>query len=140
MTGPARGVVDHVGEQLVGPRLAQLSGAATHLEDPLRVGCEAEQVRVDPVGREVGVVDEQSPAGRDDVGGVEPLLAVADRQRHVDGGKTHGGQLAHRVGARAGDDEVGGGIRELHAVGVGHDDVAHSGGRRVGLELLAEAR
>ena len=90
-------------------------------------------------GREGRVVDEEATTGGHDVGGVEPLLAVADGQRDVDGRQPHGGQLTDRVGTRAGDDEVGRGIREVHPVGVGGDDVGRARPAVVGDELLARA-
>ena len=52
-----------------------------------------------PRRRDLGVVDEEPATGRDDVGGVEPLLAVADRQRDVDRRQPDRGQLADGVGA-----------------------------------------
>ena len=63
------------------------------------------------------------PPGRDGRGRVEPLLAVADRQRHVDGRQPDGGELAHRVGPRARHDEVGRGVGEVHPVAVLEHDV-----------------
>ena len=121
---PAR-VVDHVGEQLVGSRLATALGPPRPSRRPASESAEeGEQVGVDPGRREVAVVDEQSAAGGHDVGGVQPLLAVADRERHVDRGQAHGRQLADGVGTGPGHDEVGRGIRELHAVGIRRDDVA----------------
>ncbi len=53
-------------------------------------------------GVHLGVVDQDSPAGGDDVGRVDPLLAVADRQRDVDRRQADGGQLADGVGAGPG--------------------------------------
>ena len=97
------------------------------------------RVSVDPGRGQRRVLDEQPTTGGHDVGSVEPLLAVADRQGHVDRGEPDRGQLAHGVGTGAGDHEVGRGIREVHPVGVGCDDVGGAGTAGVGLELLARA-
>ena len=83
-------------------------------------------------GRKSRVVDEDAAAGVDDVGGVEALLAVADRVRHVDGGDAERGELAHGRRAGARDGEVGDREGEVHAVGVlDHAVVGDAGvGRR----------
>ena len=62
--------------------------------------------------------------------GVEHLLAVADRQRHEDGGQADRGRLGDAVGARPAHREVGGGEGEVHPVDVLDDDVGHVGRRR----------
>ena len=87
---------------------------------------------VDPGRGQRRVLDEEPATRGDDVGGVEALLAVADGQRHVDRGEAHGGQLADRVGTGARDHEVGRGIGEVHAVGVGRDDVGGARDHRWG--------
>ena len=74
-------------------------------------------------GRQVGVVDHQPAAGVDHGQRVEPLLAVADRQRHVHRGQADGGHLGDRHRAGPADRQVGGGVREIHPVQVRHRDV-----------------
>ena len=130
--GPLRvGSHDEVGQQLVGAPLPRRRRGRRHRVQPSRVGDERDQDVVDPLRGERRVVDEQATAGGHDVGGVEPLLPVADRQRHVDGRQAHRGQLAHRVGAGPGDHEVGRGVGEVHAVGVGRHDVGRARRRSV---------
>ena len=88
-----------------------------------RSGSSGATVARTQAGRAVGVVDEQPAAGLDDRAGVEPLLAVADRQRHVGGGQPDRGQLGAPCSRRPGTAQVGGGVGEVHPVEVGHDDV-----------------
>ena len=65
----------------------------------------------------------QPAAGVDHRQRVEPLLAVADRQRHVDRGQADGGHLGHRHRAGPADGQVGGGVGQVHPVQVRHRDV-----------------
>ena len=58
-----------------------------------RVGQQRHAACRRPLRRAAGVVDQQPAAGRDHRLGVEPLLAVADRQRHVDRRQADRGQL-----------------------------------------------
>lgn len=76
--------MDEVGERLVGAALPDRRGGRGHRGDARGVGGEREHLAAHPLGGEVGVDDEQPAAGGDDLTGVEPLLAVADRQRDVD--------------------------------------------------------
>ncbi len=52
-----------------------------------------DQGGLDPGRVEAGVVDEQCPSGGDGRIGVVPLLAAAQRQRHVRGRQADGGQF-----------------------------------------------
>ena len=73
-----------------------------------------DQGGLDPGRVEVGVVDEQCPAGRDGRLGVQPLLTASQRQRDVRGRQADGGQLGARHRPRAADHEVGRGVGVLH--------------------------
>ena len=72
---------------------------------------------------QVGVVDEQAAAGVDHRQCVEPLFAVADRQRHVHRGQADRRHLGHRHRTGPADRQVGGGVGQIHPVQVGHRDV-----------------
>ena len=131
--------VHHLGERVVGVPLADRRGRDAHREQPIAVTGERGDVVGDPLGGERRVVDDQPAAGGQHVGRVEPLLAVADRQRHVDRRQADGRELAHRVGAGPADHEVGGRVGQLHAVGVGNDDVRSPDVGPLRLELLARS-
>ena len=60
---------------------------------------------------------------------VEPLLAVADRQRHVDRRQADGRELGAGHRARPAQRQVGGGVGQVHVVEVGHDDVRRAAPR-----------
>jgi hypothetical protein len=142
-------LLDDVRDPRGGVRHAHRRGGPAH-RLPLRRGLGGEQrqqVRGDPVAGEVLVGHQQAAALGDHRLRVEPLLAVADRQRHVDGGDAQGGELAD--GARAGtaQHEVGEGERLLHlpqvlahvvALGAGH--AAHGGADGLGLAGAGEVQ
>jgi hypothetical protein len=92
------------------------------------IGENRDQGGPDPGRVEVGVVDEQCPARRDDRIGVVPLLTAAQRQRDVRGRQADSGQFGARQRPRAADREVGRGVGVLHLVDIGDDDVGRVGG------------
>ncbi len=85
--------------------------------------CRGHQVR-----RQVGVGDHHAAAGVDHRQRVEPLLAVADRQRHVDRRQADGRHFGDRHRAGPADRQVGGGVGQIHPVQVGHRDVRRVAG------------
>ena len=87
----------------------------------------------DELGGEVGVVDQQPAAGIDHGQRVEPLLAVADRQRDVHRGQADRRHLGHRHRAGPADRQIGSGVGQVHPVQVRHGDV-----RRVAVCGLAQ--
>ena len=84
-----------------------------------RVGEERRHVVLHPLRRQVTVVDEHASPDGDDRLGVARLLAVAVREGHEHRGQPHAGDLGHRVGTGAADDQVGGGVGEVHPLDVG---------------------
>lgn len=88
--------------------------ATTAAALPARVTEQRRDLARDPRRVELRVVDEQAATRGDDGAGVEPLLPVADGQRHVDGRDAQRRELAHRARARAAHDEVRDRERELH--------------------------
>ena len=113
----ARGLVHQVGQTLVGVEHRGAAGGVTHGRQATGVGEQRDDRGPQPVGGQVGVVDEQPAPGRHHGLGVEPLLAVADRQRHVDGGEADGGDLADRARTRPAQHQIGCGVGEVHPVG-----------------------
>ena len=77
------------------------------------------------------IVDTQGRPGVDEVGGVEPLLAVAVWQGDVDGGDARGGVFRDRHRAGAAHDHISDGVGGLHVVDVGHGRVMVVGYGRV---------
>jgi len=137
--GPARALArrhdpgDHLGEGDVGVPAAHAGGGLRHLRDLLGVGEHRQHVAADPVGVQLGVLDQQAAVAGHDGLGVEPLLAVADRQRDVRGGQPDRGQLGAGDRARPAHREVGRGVREVHAVAVREHDVGRVVGGDLGL-------
>ena len=64
--------------------------------------------------------------GGNDVRGVETLLTITHRQRHVQGGQAQGGQLRHRPRPGAAQHAVGAGVGLLHGGQVVQDVVART--------------
>ena len=91
--------------------------------------------RAHPLPGELGVGHQHATARGDDRRGVERLLAVAVRQRDVDGGQPDGRHLGDGHGAAPAEHGVGGGVGQVHRVDVGQRDVA--GRRRGGGARLA---
>jgi len=83
------------------------------------------------------VGDQQPTAGSHHRLGVEPLLAVADRQRHEHRGQPDRGDLGNGRRPGAADREISGGVGGRHVVDVRHGDVPrvradlHAGGAQV---------
>ena len=97
---PVRRAGDEVGEVLVGPRSPTDSAAVAMAAS--RAGSSISATTgAHPLRGQLGIVDEHATAGADDGRGVETLLAVADRQRDVDGRQPDRGQLADGVGPGA---------------------------------------
>ncbi len=108
-------------------------GGGAHRREPVEVGGQRRHVGGDPGGVEVGVLDHDPAAGGDHARGVALLLAVADRQRHVDRREPDRRGLGDAVGAGPAEREVGGGVGEVHPVDVVEHDVRRrAGGRRRG--------
>ena len=75
-------------------------------------------------------IRDQGAAGGDQVRGVQPLFAVADRQRDEHRGGARGGKFADGAGARAGNHQVRRGVGLVHGVDV-FDLAVAGGGQRV---------
>ena len=121
---------DHVGELLVGVERDQVRRRGRHRASRSGSVSRSGTVARDPLGGQRRVGDQQPAAGVDDRAGVERLLAVADRQGHVDRGQPDAGDLGDGVAAGAAQHGVGGGVGEVHPVDVGHRDVRRPAGRR----------
>ncbi len=118
-----------VGQPLVGVGDARCRGVPGVPVQRRRVGEQRHQVRLDPGRRQVGVLDQQPATGIDDRQRVAPLLAVADRQGHERRGQADRRELRHGHRARPAQGEVGGGVGEVHALQIVHDDVRRTPGR-----------
>ena len=74
------------------------------------------------------VGDQHAATGVDHRQRVEPLLAVADRQRHVDGRQSDGRDLGDRHRPGPADHQVGGGVGQVHPVQVRHRHIGRFAG------------
>ena len=123
--------VEHeVGESFGGVGVPGAAGRRAHRREPRRVGEQRHELGEHPFAGELGVGHQHATARGDDGCGVERLLAVAVRQRDVDGGQPDGRHL--RDGHRPAPAEHGvrGGVGQVHRVDVGQPDVARRPARR----------
>ena len=84
-------------------------------------------VRGEPLRSEFRVLDQQATPGPHHRQRIAPLLAVADRQRHIDRREAHRGDFGAGHGATADNREIGGRIREIHPLDERHRVVAGTG-------------
>jgi len=94
---------------------------------------------VDPLSRQGGVVEQDAAPGSDDLTRVQPLFTIADRQRHIDRGQADRSELANRVGACTGHNQVSHGVGQVHPIGIGGNNIRRTSSRRSRRELLALA-
>src|SRR5580700_9843349 len=90
---PLHDLDDRLGEPAIGVAAAQRRGRLRHVRDLVDVDQHGQQRVPDPLGGQVGVVDQHAAAPLHDRQRVQPLLAVPDGERHVGGRQAHGGEL-----------------------------------------------
>ena len=105
-------------------RRAGAAGRRAHRRQPGRVGEQRQQLGEHPFAGQLGVGHQHAAARGDDGRGVERLLAVAVRQRDVDGGQPDGRHLRDGHRPAPAEHRVRGGVGQVHRVDVGQPDVA----------------
>ena len=107
-------VEDEAGQAYGGVGVPGPAGRRAHRREPRRVGEQRDELGEHPVAGELGVGHQHAPARGDDRRGVEGLLAVAVRQRDVDGGQADGRHLRDGHRPAPAEHGVGGGVGQVH--------------------------
>jgi hypothetical protein len=131
----ARDFERHVRNPLRGIAMTGQRRRCRHRRQPGRVTEQSGHGVGDERRGQVGVVHDEAAARVDHGERIEPLLAVADRQRHVHRGQADGADLGDRDRAGPADGQVGGGVGKIHPAQVRHRDVRRIvGGGRAKIE------